>query len=173
MEYIPTAEECIKILKDIGCSKNVISHCEAVRDIAVRIAEKTDADIKLVEAGALLHDIGRSKTHGINHAVEGVKIAKKLGLSKKIIRIIQTHIGAGIIKEEAKKLGLPSMDYLPETLEEKIVCHADSLIDNCKKQDIEKEVEKALINGYNEYAKRLVILHKELSDIIGFDVNNI
>ncbi|MFO7903160.1 MAG: HDIG domain-containing protein, partial [Pirellulaceae bacterium] len=47
--------------------KKVINHCKAVRDVAVRIAEKADADIKLVEAGALLHDIGRGKTHSMNH----------------------------------------------------------------------------------------------------------
>ena len=64
-------------------------------------------------------------------------------------------------------------DYIPETLEEKIVCHADSLIDNCRRQNIEKEVERALMDGHKEYALRLVGIHKELSDICGVDVNRI
>ena len=173
MDYIPTPEECIEILKNSGCSEKVIIHCKAVRDLAVRIAEKANADVKLVEISALLHDIGRSKTHDIRHAVEGAKIAKKLGLPDKIIRIIERHIGAGLPAHEAKKLGLPIKDFLPETLEEKIVCHADSLIDNNIKQTIEKQVEKVLLEGHNEYAVRLVNLHKELSDICGIDVNNI
>ena len=173
MKEIPTPEECITLLKESGCSEEVIAHCKAVRDIAVKIAEHTDADKKLVEAGALLHDIGRSKTHGIRHAIEGVKLAKKLGLSDEIISIIETHIGAGLSKEEAKKLGLPSKEYNPETLEEKIVCHADNLIDDGKKQPIEKEVEKALEKGLKEYAIKLVRLHKELSEIVGFDLNKI
>ena len=67
----------LNLLKKAGCSEEVINHCIAVRDIAVKIAKKANADVELVEAGALLHDIGRSKTHGIFHAVEGVKIAKK------------------------------------------------------------------------------------------------
>lgn len=173
MSSLPSNEKCIELLKENGCSEAVIRHCEAVRDIAVRMALKTDADVELVEIGALLHDIGRSETHGILHGVNGAKIAKKLGLPYSIVNIIERHIGAGLLADEAKKLGLPKKDFIPQTLEEKIVCHADSLVDNCKKQSIEYEVERALREGHNEYAKRLVILHKELSDLCGMDVNNI
>jgi len=139
----------------------------------MRIASRTNADKHLVEAGALLHDIGRSKTHGILHTVEGAKIAREIDLPDSIINIIERHIGAGLSAEEAKKLGLPAKDYIPITLEEKIVCHADSLVDNSKKQNIEKEVERALREGHKEYALRLVALHKELSDLCGIDLNNI
>ena len=173
MSAIPSPDECLNILKEVGCSEKVIDHCKAVRDVAVKIARKTNADLKLVEAGALLHDIGRSKTHGIRHAVEGAKIAKKIGLPEKIVNIIERHIGAGLSKNEAKKLGLPAKDYIPETLEEKIVCHADNLIDNNKKQNIEVEVERALRKNLKEYALRLVNLHKELSELCGMDLNNI
>ena len=173
MDYIPTAKECINYLKMSGCSDEVIRHCRAVRNIAIRIAKMANADLTLVEAGALLHDIGRSKTHDIRHAVEGAKIAKELGLPNIIINIIKKHIGAGLESEEAKQLGLPEKDYIPKTLEEKIVCHADSLIDNYKKQRIEKAIEKALSEGHKQYARRLVSLHKELSDICGIDINNI
>jgi len=173
MNNYPTGKECIELLKNNGCSDDVIRHCKAVRDVAVRIAKKTNANIKLVEAGALLHDIGRSQTHGILHGVKGAKIAKKLGLSEDIVKIIERHIGAGLPAKDAKKLGLPEKDFIPITLEEKIVCHADSLIDNSKKQKIEFEVEIALRKGHNEYAKRLVILHKELSDLCKMDLNNI
>ena len=173
MNSNPTPEECIILLKKSGCSENVIRHCKAVRDIAVRIGKKANADVELIEVSSLLHDIGRSKTHGIKHAIEGANIAKKLGLSEDIIKIIERHIGAGLAADEAKKLGLPAKDYIPKTLEEKIVCHADSLIDNSKKQSIEYEIEKALVEGHKEYARRLVALHKELSDICGMDVNKI
>ena len=173
MNKLPSSEECINLLKKTGCTDEVISHSEAVRDVAVKIAKAAGANISLVESGALLHDIGRSKTHGICHAIEGAKIIKKLGLSEKIVRIVERHIGAGLPAKEAKKLGLPAKNYIPITLEEKIVCHADSLIENSKKQNIEKEIEQALMNSHEEYAKRLVILHKELSEICGIDVNKI
>jgi uncharacterized protein (TIGR00295 family) len=171
MSSIPTPAECIKLLEKSGCSDEVIRHCKAVRDVAVRMAKKANADVKLVEAGALLHDIGRSKTHEIRHAVEGVKIARKLNLPESIVKIIERHIGAGLSADQAKKLGLPAKDFIPEALEEKIVCHADNLVDKDRRQRVERQVELALTNGFNEYAKRLVALHKELSDICGVDVN--
>jgi uncharacterized protein (TIGR00295 family) len=166
-------KKCLDLLKESGCSDEVIKHSLAVRDIAVRIAERTNANRDLVEAGALLHDIGRSSTRGIFHAIEGASIAKKLHLPESIIRIIERHIGAGLTKEEAKKLHLPAKSFLPETLEEKIVCHADNLIDNSSRQKIENEIEKALMDGNKEYAIRLVKLHKELSEICGIDLNDI
>lgn len=171
MSCIPSQKRCIELLRQTGCSEKVINHCKAVRNIAVKMAKKSGADIDLVQAGALLHDIGRSETHSIFHAVKGAKIAKKLGLPDSIINIIERHIGAGLSKEEAKKLGLPEKDYVPITLEEKIVCHADSLIADNKRQKIENQVENALRDGHKEYAVRLVSLHKELSDICGIDVN--
>ena len=159
------------MLKKNDCPDKLIRHCKTVRDVAVKIAKKAHADVELVEASALLHDIGRSKTHGILHAIEGAKIAKQLGLPQNLVNIIERHIGAGIPIEEAERLGLPPKSYMPQTLEEKIVCHSDNLIDNCKRQNIENEVERALRNGHKGYAKRLLKLHRELSDISGIDLN--
>ena len=166
-----TPEKCILLLKETGCSDDVIKHCKCVRDLAIKIAKIAKADLITVEIGALLHDIGRSKTHGIYHAFEGVKIAKKNRFPTKIIKIIERHIGAGISKETAVKLGLPPKDYIPRTLEEKIVCHADNLIDNCEKQKIENEIDKAIEKNQTEYALRLRKLHDEISKICGIDLN--
>ena len=173
MNRIPNPEQCLELLKKNGCSEEVILHCLAVRDIAVRIARKTKADIALVEAGALLHDIGRSKTHGIRHAVEGAVLAQSLGLPPEIILIIERHMGAGIPQEETERLGLPTKDYMPETLEEKIVAHADNLINGSEQQHIEKEITKAEQKGQKKYAYRLRRLHTELSEICGMDLNDI
>ncbi|MCJ2514096.1 MAG: HD domain-containing protein, partial [Candidatus Thermoplasmatota archaeon] len=118
-------------------------------------------------------DIGRSRTHGITHAVEGVRIARRIGLPLNILYIIERHLSAGIPKEEAVKLGLPEKDYIPETLEEKIVAHADNLIDRGKKQTTEKEVEKALKKGQKKLAERLIKLHNELSDTCSMNLNDI
>lgn len=173
MKKIPSVEECIELLQKQGCSEEVINHCKAVRDIAVNIAKRTNADIRLIEAGALLHDIGRAKTHGITHGIEGAKIAKKIGLPKSIIRIIECHIGAGIPKEEAVLLGLPKKDYIPSSLEEKIISHADNLTDSNKKQRIEKAVENAKSQGFEAFANRLIKMHNELSKICGIDLDDI
>ena len=173
MHDIPSSEQCIHLLEKAGCSKKVINHCQAVRDVAVKIAQCTQADIKLVEAGALLHDIGRSNTHDIHHAIEGAHIAESYDLPNEIVRIIERHIGAGLSADTAASLGLPRKNYLPETLEEKIVCHADNLLDDCTRQPIEHEVEQALNDGKKEYAMQLVQLHHELSTLCGKDLNTI
>jgi uncharacterized protein (TIGR00295 family) len=173
MASIPNPSQCISLLIKNGCSKEVINHCKAVRDIAIRIAKKSNADITLVEAGALLHDIGRAKSHGIRHGIIGAKIAKDNKLPINIINIIERHIGAGIPKKEAVKLGLPAKDYLPQTLEEKIVAHADNLTEKGKKQNIEKEIDRALKKGQKNHAKRLMKLHTELSEICNIDLNEL
>jgi len=173
MDSYPTPERCIELLHEYGCSDEVIKHCKAVRDVAVKIAQKANADIKLVEAGALLHDIGRSKTHGITHGVEGVRIARRAGLPLSIVYIIERHLGAGIPKEDAVSLGLADKDYIPETLEEKIVAHADNLIDDGKRQRIKEEINHARKKGLEKVAKRIIDLHKELSELCGMDLNDI
>jgi len=173
MNSIPTPDQCLRFLRQAGCSEEVINHCQAVRKLAVRIARRAHANIPLVEAGALLHDIGRSKTQGIMHGVEGAKIATELGLPVALVNIIERHLGAGIPKEEAGPLGLPVKDYMPITLEEKIVAHADNLIDNDRPHPIEREIEKALQKGHPLHAERLMQLHKELSELCGINLNDI
>ncbi len=125
---LPSRAECLKILRAHGCDDEVVSHCEAVSALAVKIAKKCRADVHLVEIGGLLHDLGRCRSHTISHAVEGAKLATSLDLPEEIVKIIERHIGAGITSKGAERLGLPRKDYTPRTLEEKIVAHADNLM---------------------------------------------
>jgi len=99
-----------------------------------------DVDIRLVESGALLHDIGRSRSHEVDHAARGAEIARELGLTENLVHIIERHIGAGIPEDEAQELGLPEAHYIPETLEEKIVAYADKLIAGRQEVGIEVTV---------------------------------
>ena len=118
----------IEILKKEKTPPNVIDHSVAVCKKAFEIAQNfPQANLELIEKGALLHDIGRSRTHGIRHAIVGVEIAREYGYSEDVLNIIERHIGAGITKEEAKNLGLFEKSYVPQSLEEKIVAHAKKL----------------------------------------------
>jgi uncharacterized protein len=152
----------------------VIEHCVNVTGIAMRIAEafknkgiKVDTD--LIEAGALLHDIGRSKTHGVEHGVIGGQLAREIGLPEPIVRIIERHIGAGIPLHEASKIGLPERNYLPETIEEKIVSYADKLIEGDQEIEIEVTVEKFAekLGKDHPALDRLLTLHNEITNLIG------
>ncbi len=118
-----------EVLITAGCSKDVVAHCIAVSTIAVSLAGrvKVPLDRELVRQGGLFHDIGRARTHGIDHAIAGVAIARELGFSEQLVFIIERHIGAGITAAEAVRLGLPKKNYLPLTAEEKIVSYADNL----------------------------------------------
>ena len=145
--------------------ENVIDHCKAVYKKAMKIAANfNDVDEDLIRKGALLHDIGRSRTHGITHAVEGVKIAERYGYDEDVLNIIERHIGAGITESEAEKLGLPKKSYVPQTLEEKIVAHADNLVSGSREVDIDFVIEKwkRTIEDSDDNIERLVKLDNEL-----------
>ena len=155
----------IELLEKENTPENVIDHCKAVCKKAMEIAANfEDADKNLIRKGALLHDIGRSRTHGITHAIVGVEIAKKYGYSQDVLNIIERHIGAGITKEEALKLGLPEKSYVPETLEEKIVAHADNLISGSKEVTLDFVIEKwkRRIEDSDDNIERLIELDNEL-----------
>ncbi len=155
----------IELLEKENTPKNVIDHCKAVYLKAMEIAANfDDVDEELIRKGALLHDIGRSKTHGITHAIEGVEIAKRYGYSQDVLNIIERHIGAGITEEEAIELGLPQKSYIPQTLEEKIVAHADNLISGSEEVDIDFVIKKwkRNIKDSDDNIERLIKLDNEL-----------
>jgi uncharacterized protein (TIGR00295 family) len=170
---LPTRDECIVLLQESGCDEQVIKHSLAVTDLAVRIAKRCGADVELVEVGALLHDLGRSKSHAIDHAVRGAELASKKKLPAAVIKIIERHIGAGISRSEAKALGLPEKDYAPKSLEEKIVSQADNLIAGTKRTTVKEAVGWFVRQGMQDPALRVLRLHEELSAVCGMNLDDI
>jgi uncharacterized protein len=154
----------LQLLKDLNCSSYIIEHSQAVLKKAQIISDNFHIDIELVEDGALLHDVGRLKTQGIYHGIEGAKILGEHGFPQQIARIVEVHIGAGIPEEEAILLGLPPRDYMPLTLEEKIVAHADNLIHGTNEVNLDFVIEKWRKKmGYNHPSiDRLIKLDEEL-----------
>jgi uncharacterized protein len=164
----------LRLLSQSGCSRRVIEHCKTVSALAVRIAKAcekkgSNVDIKLVQVGALLHDIGRSKTHAVDHVIRGAEIARSLKLPESIVSIIERHAGGGITVDEARRLGWPVKSYLPQTLEEKIVTYADKLVEGSRRVSIErtiKKLSKELGEGHSS-VRRVKKLHEEFSSLIG------
>ncbi len=124
-------EEALSLLKEVGCPDNVIDHCIAVSEKAAAMAVKAQQDIcvdvHLVEIGGLLHDIGRAVTHKLDHGIVGARLLRERGINSTLQRICERHVCAGIPKSIALVMGLPPRDYIPVTMEEKLVSHADNL----------------------------------------------
>ena len=171
VKILPTEKECLRLLADYGADEKLIRHSQAVRALAVKIASMCGADEILVSIGALLHDIGRTKTNGIRHAFEGSQILEEENLDERIVKIVQRHTGAGIPKLEAISLGLPEMDFIPDTLEEKIVAHADNLFASDRRITLDECVQNYRGKGLDSPADRIVKLHTFLSDLCKVDID--
>lgn len=173
MSTIPSEDECIHILIEGGVRSRVVGHVCTVMRVAEAIGTRCGADLPLVRAGALLHDLGRGRTHGIRHGVEGAERARELGLPETLVLIIQKHVGAGIAPENAIELGLPPLNYIPSTLEERIVCHADNLVDDGKVITSHESYLDFAGKGLEEQGRRMLEMHHVLSEACGVDIDEI
>ncbi|MGH7493433.1 MAG: HD domain-containing protein [bacterium] len=94
-------------------------------------------DLRFIEEAALLHDIGIFRCHApqifcygdapyVQHGLIGREILEQEGLPRHAL-VCERHTGMGLTREEVlqQKLPLPARDFLPLSLEEKIICLAD------------------------------------------------
>lgn len=173
MSGLPSPIEALEILRQLGCNDEVVAHCRLVSRIAKKIADRCrakgmDVDTDLVVIGGLLHDLGRSKTHSIRHGVIGGHLAQEMGLPEELVLMIERHIGAGIPSEEAVSLGLPERDYLPQSLEEKIVTYADKLALGDRQATIDSEIHRLSkeLGASHPTIQRLKNLDREIQSLL-------
>ena len=135
---IPTGEEIQEIMQAWNFPEGIRQHAIVVKDIALQIAERIketnpdyDLDVSVVEAGALLHDIGRIKSHGLEHGWIGGLLLREINIDERVVRCAMVHVLGGFTPEDIK-LEFPANlkeavkdSLIPESLEEKIVCYAD------------------------------------------------
>ena len=150
----------------------IVRHCQAVAMAAEIMAVEAErrgraVDREATVAGALLHDLGRTKSQTVRHGVEGAEILTNEGVDGKVVEIVRRHVGAGISPEEAKKLGLPDYDYIPRTIEERIVCFADKMVDADKVRPFGEEVHRFTVKSHD--VGRLLALKQGLQDELGED----
>lgn len=156
--YYPEANK----LRDI-----LLTHSRLVADLALECAARhpeLNINTSIVETGAMLHDIGiiRCDAPGIEcygtepyicHGTLGATMLRTdhdiLGLTEKEIepfaRICERHTGTGLTREAIteRNLPLPHQDFIPETLEEQLVCYADKFFSKTHPER-KKSIEKAL-----------------------------
>lgn len=175
-------DQDITILRTAGVSEDDIKHCIKVAEKALEIAGRVNADpdMELVGRGALFHDLGKAKTHAMEHGKIGAEMGKVLGLPDAITDIMEKHIRGGLTGDEAKELGLPVKDYTLRRLEERIVIYADRLVDIITDGIVtisdESEAEsrfEEILRQYPKYGKNEITLnrylgyHREIQGLMG------
>ena len=119
----------------------LLKHSSQVQLKALQIAEASGVrvDLEIVSNGAMLHDIGIICCHApdicchgerpyLAHGIAGAAMLREISLEMEIYaRICERHTGSGLSAAEIRSaaLPLPGRDFLPETLEEKLICLAD------------------------------------------------
>lgn len=135
----------------------LIIHSQSVARKALQIVSlhpELNLDREFIEEAAMLHDIGIIKTDApgikcfgtepyICHGILGAEMLRQEGLPRHA-RVCERHTGAGLSLNEivSQDLPLPHQDFLPETLEEQVICYADKFFSKTH-LDREKSIEKA------------------------------
>lgn len=118
----------------------LLLHSRQVADRCLLICKnhpELRADRQFVEEAAMLHDIGIRWCHApgifcqgtepyLRHGLIGARLMREEGWERHA-RVCERHTGTGITRQQIadQQLPLPDGDYMPETLEEQMVCYAD------------------------------------------------
>ena len=133
-----------------------ITHAKMVAEFALNLSKKhseLSMDNRFIEEAAMLHDIGifltdapRIHCNGnasyLCHGYLGAELLRSQGYPRHA-RVCERHTGTGLTKEQIMENGweLPHCDFLPETLEEKLICFADKFYSKTKYLDTARSFE--------------------------------
>lgn len=160
----------------------LITHSRCVAEKALKVADKGGngglIDRQFLYDAAMLHDIGVVECDApsiycygtnpyITHGIRGGAILRSEGLDERYCRVCERHTGAGLTAEEIResKLPLPLKDFLPETLEEKLICYADkfySKSSNPKEEKTRDRIERSLKRHGDKVWQRFETLESTL-----------
>lgn len=169
---IPDEAACLELHAKYRSNSKIVEHCKTVATVSMVMVEQVArrggrVDSDAVRAGALLHDIGRSEVQTVEHGVRGAAILKAEGVDQEVVEIVRRHVGAGISAGEAKSLGLPDFDYIPRTLEQRIVCFADKMVESDRVRPFDGEVKRFVKKGHD--VQRLLALKDGLEEDLEAD----
>lgn len=128
--------------------KNIyMIHARAVADFSLELARRhpeLGLDEEFIYEAAMLHDIGIFLTYAprifcfgkedyLCHGYLGAQLLREHGLERHA-RVCERHTGTGLTKEliAANGWNLPVKDFVPETLEEQLICFADKFFSKTK-----------------------------------------
>ena len=137
--------------EDNGLRRILLIHSQSVAQKALQIVvshPELGIDHDFILAAAMLHDIGIVRTNApgiecfgtepyIRHGIIGAAMMREEG-DEALARICERHTGAGLSLEDivSQDLPLPHRSFLPETMEEKLICYADKFF---SKSHLERE----------------------------------
>lgn len=166
----------------------LLIHSKKVAERALRIIDEKalPLDRQFVYDAAMLHDLGIvccnaaviecfGTEHYLRHGLCGAKLlrdnAAEWGMPPESIepyaRVCERHTGAGLTKKDIVEQGLPlpAKDFLPETLEEKLICYADSFYSKTHLTE-EKSYDRVLCS-LQKFGKETVERFLELHRLFG------
>ena len=128
--------------------KNIYNiHAEKVTSLALEMAARhpeLNIDSDFVKEAAMLHDLGIFLTDApriycfgsepyLCHGYLGAELLRSLGYERHA-RVCERHTGTGLTKEQVVANGwkLPVKDFVPETIEEQLICFADKFYSKTK-----------------------------------------
>lgn len=128
--------------------KNIyMIHARAVADFSLELARRhpeLGLDEEFIYEAAMLHDIGIFLTYAprifcfgkedyLCHGYLGAQLLREHGLERHA-RVCERHTGTGLTREliAANGWNLPVKDFVPETLEEQLICFADKFFSKTK-----------------------------------------
>ena len=141
---VPSREECLELLARHEMPEHILRHSLMVTEVAVAISARLNRnscrlDLRLVEAAALLHDIGKKAglETGENHAELGARILDGI-VAAPVARIVAEHIYMDgsqtegplteslIVNYSDKRVKHDRVVTIPERFEDLIVRYAKS-----------------------------------------------
>ena len=164
----------------------LVTHSVLVTAKALELAQRyvkkhprAKVDVEFIEEAAMLHDIGIFRCHSpeimcvgsepyIRHGIIGRKILEDEGFPRHAL-ICERHTGVGLTREDVNKqdLPLPDRDFMPISIEEKIICLADKYYSKKPKRLFQeksfRKIEKNLKKRSPHIARRFEKLYDEIT----------
>ena len=166
----------------VRCMEIMRIHSLCVLEKAERLAKASrfsDAiDYEFLREAVMLHDYGIIGVDApdigcyggepyLMHGVIGAAHLRALDAKRyaRHARVCERHIGSGLTADEIVQSGLPlpARDFLPETLEEKLITYSDSFFSKNPERLREEKTWEKVLSGCEKFGagplQRMIALH--------------
>lgn len=168
---IPTDDQIQKLWDKYTLPEYKRNHSRLVAEVALWFAQKIKADMRLLRAAALLHDIDKNapKKPNEHHPDTGVRLLREAGFEE-VADLVRTHPLHAILDS----------NIAPKTTEEKLLFLADKMVKHTiitvderfalwRKEDLPPDAVKILNRAYPKVKE----LEREVCLTVGVDPNEI